>query len=136
MNTGIADRLCRFTDDLHGTVFIARLKIADAAAFSRGLQTCDSFQQLLLPVAGDTGNAQDLTGIGIEADIVQNLDTLIIVDGQVADLQALDRVHRLGPFDIELDLLADHHLCQRAFGGILGLNAADIFTLSQDSHTV
>ena len=55
--------------------------IADGAAF-RLLQTGDGFQQLLLAAAGDTGDAQNLSGIGGEGDIVQTDDAVNALYGQ------------------------------------------------------
>ena len=52
------------------------------------------------------------------------------------NVQPLDRVDRLGAFNVQLDLLADHHLGQLGLVGVLCGDVADILALAQDGDTV
>ena len=131
----LADGLGAFADELHGCGSVGRV-ILDACAALGGLQTGNGLQQLLLAVAGDARNAEDFAAVDREGRIVQHGDALGAADGQMFNVQPLDRVDRLGAFNVQLDLLADHHLGQLSLVGVLCGDVADILALAQDGDTV
>ena len=107
-------------DELHGCGSVGRV-ILDACAALGGLQTGNGLQQLLLAVAGDARNAEDLAAVNREGRIVQHGDALGAADGQMFNVQPLDRVDRLG---------------QLGLVGVLCGDVTDILALAQDGDTV
>ena len=117
-----------------GPVFL-RVVEGDGSAFQR-LQAGDRLQQFPLAAAGDAGNAQNLPAVGGKADILQHMDSFAVIQVQALDHQAGHRVHRVGAVDIQVNLLAHHHLGQLSLAGLRGFHGGDMLPLAQDSHPV
>ena len=70
----------------------------------------ERLDQLVLAVAGDAGDAEDLARADLEVDAVDDLVAAVVLGAE-----ALDRQHdvgrvRLAAVDVERDLAADHQL--------------------------
>ena len=100
------------------------------------LQTGNGFQQFFLAVAGNTGNAQNLAAIHIKAHIVQHVGTFGAAHRKVADSQTPGGVLRRGAVDVQLHLLAHHHLSQAGFRCGGSFHRANVFALAQNCHAV
>ena len=109
--------------------------VEDAAGRNR-LQTGDRLQKLALPRSGDTGNAENLARAGGEGHIVEHLHALVAHAGQPAHDQPVLRILRLGAGDVQIHLLANHHLGQLRLVRLGGVDRADIFALAQHGNTV
>ena len=137
MNARAADDSGILADNLHGrSVTVLRIIVENASSLHNRLQSGDCLEQLLLAVSGDTGNSHDLSAVGIKGNILQHTDSVLVDDGKVSHLKSLDRVLRLRSVNVQLDLLADHHLRQQALVRIPGVNAADILALSKNAYPV
>lgn len=96
----------------------------------------NSFQQFLLTVAGNTGNAQNFTAERLKRDIVQHAHTLGVGHAQIVYAQTQMGIDRLRTLDIQLNFFANHHFGQRRFACASSFNCADVFALTQNSHAI
>ena len=135
MDACLPDGLGAFADELHRDGSVGSVILHTGAALG-GLQSGDGLQQFLLAVAGDTGDAQDFAAVHIKAGVVQHGDAVGAADGQVLDVQALDRVHGFGALDVQFHFFTHHHGGQGGFVSVPGGNIAHILTLAQDGHAV
>ena len=101
-----------------------------------GDQARDGLAQLLLTAAGNTGHAQDLAGVDVEAHIVQTLAAVGLVHGQVHHLQDGVHVFRLRAADGQAHRVAHHQLGEPGGVHTGGGHAAHAFALAQDGHPV
>ena len=73
-------------------------------------QPDDRLDQLVLAVAGDPGDAEDLARADLEVDAVDDLVAAVVLDGQALDLERRAGRVRFAAIDRQRDLAADHQL--------------------------
>ena len=105
-----------------------------AGAFLQPRQAVD---QLGLAVAVDAGDAQDLPGPHVEADVVHGV-ALVGLGGDAEVPQGQHRLPGLGGLlvDLQLDGAAHHHVGQGLLVRVLGVHGADVPALAQHRHPV
>ena len=74
------------------------------------LKAGDGFQQFLLAASGDTCDAEDLSSVGSEGNIMEFFNALGILHGQITDLQTRGDIVHLFPRDIQSYRTPDHHI--------------------------
>ena len=84
-----------------------------------GLRRPDErLDELVLAVAGDAGDAEDLAGPDLEVDAADDLAAAVVLDAQAVDAEhGVARV-RLAAVDGQLDLATDHQLRQVVLVGL------------------
>ena len=129
------------TADLHGAhlrnILHRRVRriVIDLAGFLRR-QSGDALQQLALAAARHARDAEDLAAHGGKAGVVQGDDALVVDAGHVLHDQARGGIDRVDALNVQLHLLADHHLSQRFHGGLRRFHRADVPALVQHRHAV
>ena len=73
-------------------------------------QPDDRLDELVLAVAGDAGDAEDLARPDLEVDAVDDLLPAVVLDGQALDRERRAGRVRLAAVDRQRDLAADHQL--------------------------
>ena len=111
------------------------LHIADGAGLG-GLQTRNGLQKLFLTAAGNTGNAQNLPGIGGEGHIVQLEGTLHVLHGQMLYHNAGLGIHGGRTVNVQRHRTSNHHI-----GHLLGVgfpceHIAHELAVAQDGHPI
>jgi hypothetical protein len=87
-------------------------------AGDRLAQADERFHQLILAVAGDAGDTEDLAAPDLQVDAVDDLASPIVLDDQAGDLQGDIARVRFAAIDHERNLTADHQLGQVLFVGL------------------
>ena len=75
-------------------------------------QAGERLDELVLAVAGDAGDAEDLAGPDLEVDAADGLAAAVVLARAGRGPRAPSRRVRLAAIDRELDLAADHELGQ------------------------
>ena len=100
------------------------------------LQAGNGLQQLLLPAARNARHAQDFAGKGLKIGVGEHLAALAVGNGHIGQAQLHHGVYGLGPLNVQLHLLANHHFGQAHFGGVARVNGTDAAPLAQHRHAV
>ena len=136
MNTCITDFLWCFSNQLKGLIFFSSFVKLNTAALACNLKSGNGFQKLFLSISGNSGNSQDLTAINVKAYIIQYLNVLPVIDGQMGNRKSFHRIYRCGTGNIQFHLLAYHHLCERIFSGLAGIYGTYVLSFSQNGNAV
>ena len=91
----------------------------------------DRLDQLALPVAGNTGDSNDLALSHFERDTANGLELAIVVHTQISDLEHRRPSGRRLLVDAQHDLSADHHLGK---AGLVGLGGPRLAHQPARSH--
>ena len=81
-------------------------------AAGRPAQPDEGLDQLVLPVARDARDAEDLAGPDLEVDPMDHLRSAVVVDGQARHLERVGGRVRIAAIDRQRDLAADHQLSE------------------------
>ena len=111
------------------------MDVADRAAFGR-LQASDRFQKLFLAVAGDAGDAEDLSAVRRKGYIVQLHQAFFIAHRQVVHTDPRAGIHRLRPLDGQRYRMADQQVGHFLRVGILREHIAHVGAFTKHGHTV
>ncbi len=110
--------------------------VEDDLPAADGLQAGDGLQQLLLPAAGDPGDAEDFPAVGGKGNVLEDMDALAVVHVEAVDHQPGGRVLGGAALDVEVHLLADHHLGQLRLVRMGRLHRGDMDAAAQDGDPV
>ena len=107
---------------------------AAAGTLVKARQTVD---ELRLAVSVDTGDADDLTGPHVKADIMYGI-LLVQMGGDGEALHAEHHIAGMGLVLVDLQLYgaAHHHVGQLLLVGVLGVDRADVLALAQHRDPV
>ena len=125
-----------------GLVDLARGGAGDIAAPERDSASgCvakpdDRLDELVLAVARDAGDAEDLAGADIQVNAMHDDRASVVLDFQAADLERDLGGLRLPAIDRQLDLAADHQLRQVVLVGLRRESLADDLAASDDRDPV
>ncbi len=109
----------------------------DGAGVLRQPLTRQRREQLVLPIAGDAGDAQDFTAFEFERNMLKpDAMRLVGLQAEVVDHQARDRRGPPGGGLDLLDVAADHHASQGGRRFLLGVAGCDLLAAAQDGRGV
>ena len=104
-----------------------------AAAF---LEVVDRLHELMLAVAVDAGDTDDLARMDLQAEVPDRIDPLLVLHIQVLDIQH-DLLRLRGRlFDDQLDRVADHHGRQVVLRDALDRHRVDVVAAADDRADV
>ena len=113
-------------------IFVLDLLSAENDLALALFEVVDRLHELLLAVAVDAGDADDLAAPHLQIEILDSVDALLVLDIEVLDIQ--DDILRFGRRLVhdQLDGMADHHGRQVILRDTLDRDRIDVFAAADD----